>query len=328
MSRTAFSSLPMDLICSKIIHPHILANNPETPNLLAIRATCIAFWRELSVSNLMGLRDETIQWLLRGKTQLWQPDASSPVKAENNTHLKVIDPERVWSDRRYTQSVDIPDNGNNEWAHAYITYLSPAIHIHVTRQHEISSLTDSAKFLTGMFVHNRTLFIVSKLGTVYTLTIQQLMDRDSLPRDRFIRHIKTFKQFSVPLAIKGEENRFQLRDGATKDGDILIFLTAHNYLLSASMSSPSKRMTILGSDVQSFTIIDDAILFQTTYGTINVLSLKQRHTALSINIDAVAAKKVLPVPALQAMWFTDKDGKVYYKCSESADYQRFCKAFK
>ena len=284
------------------------------------------------MSNLMGLRDETIQWLLRGQTQQWFPDISSPIKAEAGAHLMVRDSERTWSDCEYIFSVDIPNEDNSSWAHAYVTSskttTSPTIHIHATYQHKTTSLMDSAHFLTGMFVHDRTLFIVSKFGTLYSLTIPQLMDHNDLPRYRFIRHIKTFKQFNIPHAIKGEENRFQLRDGATKDGDVFIFLTAHNYLLSASFLSDSKRMTILSSEVQSFKIIDDAVLFQTTYGTINVLSLKQRHTALSVDTNSIAAQKVLVVPVKEAMWFTDNDNKVYYKCSEFTDHQRYCKAFK
>jgi hypothetical protein len=280
----------------------------------------------------MGLRDETIQWLLRGKTQQWIPDAASPIQATAEKYLQVYDTHTAWSDCKYMLSVDIPNEGNDIWAHAYVTSprttASPTIHIHATHKSNMTTLMDSAQFITGLFSFDRTLYIVSKFGTVYSLTVPQLMDSITLPRCRFIRHIKTFKQFNVPHAIKGEENRFQLRDGATKDGDVFIFLTIHNYLLSASLSSPSKRMTILSSEVQAFTLIDDAILFQTTYGTVNVLSLKQRHMTLNVDVCAIATKQILPVPALQAMWFTDKDGKVYYKCEDFTDYQKFHRAFK
>jgi hypothetical protein len=72
-------------------------------------------------------------------------------------------------------------------------------------------------------------------------------------------------------------------------------------------------MTILASEITAFTIVDDAIIYQTTYGTIGVLSLKQRHTAAVVDTDCVPVKRLVAVPELRAMWFTDKNGNVYYK---------------
>ena len=309
-----FTALPTDLIRGKIIHPHILANNPETTNLLAVRATCITFWRELSVGKIMGLRDETVQWLFRGKTQQWKD--TKCITTENTHNLFVCKKQTEWSDQVCTQFVEIPNDGHS-YANAQVfvplSSITYTLNVHAFRKGDNNMLTDSARFVTALLAHNRNIFIVSKLGTIYQLSIDQIMDFPTLKRHRFIRHITTMKQFSVPLALPGEENRFQLRDGCTTDGDVFIFLTTHNYLLSASYLSPSKRMTILASEITAFTIVDDAILYQTTYGTIGVLSLKQRHTAAIVDTDCVPVKKLVAVPELRAMWFADKDGKVYYK---------------
>ena len=310
----SFNAIPMDIIHGKILHPHILANNPETANLLAIRATCINFWRELSIGKIMGLRDETLIWLFRGKTREWKD--TKAITTNNIHNLFVCKGNIEWSDQRGAQFVEIPNDGHS-YATAQVfvplSSITCTLHVHAFRGGENTMLTDSARFITALLAHDRKIFIVSKLGTIYQLSVDQIVDFPRPKRHGFIRHITTMKQFSVPLALPGEENRFQLRDGCTTDGDVFIFLTTHNYLLSASYLSPSKRMTILASEITAFTIVDDAILYQTTYGTIGVLSLKQRHTAAIVDTDCVPVKKLVAVPELRAMWFADKDGKVYYK---------------
>ena len=308
------SALPLDLIRSKILHPHIRRNNPEGKSLLAARAACVSFWKALPVGEMLGIREETAKWLLMGECVPWKNTSTTTASLMSDKKIKVKNAGITW----VTAS---PENRFNAAVHdgkdlrGFATIFTPQRKtlplielVIICNCKGVLRLQDSAYFLTAIVVVQDMMYLISSLGTVFSINVTEIYNDPSMhttKRTNFLQHIHSKKLFDVPYGLPGLENRFRLKDARTSNGDLFLFLTEQGYLLCGNLSQPIKKLTILARGVHSFMLVDNAALCRLDNG-----SLVLFNAALNDVVHARIANDVesfMSIPELKTLWMSAQD---------------------
>ena len=313
------TTLPLDVIKTHILHPHIRWRNPETQSLLAARATCVAFWKALPLNEMLGIREETAKWLLMGKTAPWRN--ADTIKARLTEHKKIRVSQLAggtWLSDKSKRLNNVVTDGNGTRAYATVftpqDKTLPLLEIVIIKdRHGVLRLQDTAFFITAILSQPGVLFIVSSLGIMYRFEPAVIYDwplfRDADKRLNFMRHLPLKTHFDIPHALPGQHNRFRLRDARTVDNDVFFFLTERGYLLCGVMSKNDGHLAIIARNVAAFMLMEGSALCRMDNGSLYVLNVED-----PFNTDKPIRAKVadsvdsfLAVPELKTLWLASND---------------------
>ena len=294
------TTLPLDVIKTHILHPHIRHRNPETQSLLAARATCVAFWKALPLNEMLGIREETAKWLLMGKTAPWR----------NTEHKKIRVSQLAggtWLSDKSKRLNNFVTDGNGTRAYATVftpqDKTLPLIDIVIIKdRHGVLRLQDTAFFITAILSQPGVLFIVSSLGIMYRFEPNAIYNcpffRRADRRLNFMRHIPSRKHFDIPHTLPGLHNRFRLRDARTVDSKVFFFLTQHGFLLCGNMSKDDGHLAIIARNVAAFMLNEGSALCRMDNGALFVLNVED---------PADSVDSFLAVPELKTLWLASND---------------------
>jgi hypothetical protein len=310
------SALPIDLIKTHILNPYILKNNPETESLLAARAACIAFWKAMPISEMLGIQEETAQWLLMGETAPWRKNEAIQARITSKNKIRVSDASGgTWlsDNSKRLNAYVCDDHGTRAYVTVYVPHDKklPLIEIVIIRDlHGVTRMQDTAFFITAIVTLPGVIFLISSLGTVYRFEPATMYDdptmRQPAKRLNFLRHIPHRKQFDIPYSIPGLQHRFRLRDARTANQDMFLFLTEHGYLLSGCMSQADGYLAIIARNVSSFKLIEGAAICQMNDGSLDILNVQDprdvKRARLAKHVD-----DFLVVPELKTLFLASNN---------------------
>lgn len=313
------TTLPLDVIKTHILHPHIRWRNPETQSLLAARATCVAFWKALPLNEMLGIREETAKWLLMGKTAPWRNTDTMQARLTIQKKIRVSQlAGGTWLSDKSKRLNNFVTDGNGTRAYATVftpqDKTLPLIDIVIIKdRHGVLRLQDTAFFITAILSQPGVLFIVSSLGIMYRFEPNAIYNCPFFRRaDRqlnFMRHIPSRKHFDIPHTLPGLHNRFRLRDARTVDSKVFFFLTQHGFLLCGNMSKDDGHLAIIARNVAAFMLNEGSALCRMDNGALFVLNVED-----PFNNDKPIRAKVadsvdsfLAVPELKTLWLASND---------------------
>ena len=178
---TTIAAIPSDLIKSKILHPYIRRNNYECATLLAARAACVSFWKALPIGEMLGIQEETAQWLLMGDTAPWRKSKHVKARLINGGNITVNHGGMTWFTSNGERMNATVCNGKD--LRGYVTIFTPPFKtlpvvelVIVCDFKGVLRLQDSAFFLTAVVVVQNRLYLISSLGIVFQINIKELFE--------------------------------------------------------------------------------------------------------------------------------------------------------
>jgi hypothetical protein len=299
------ASLPCELLRTQIIRAHIGAS--PSPLVLAMRRSCRKFRDAAPVWDLLKLRQETVQWLLNGETEVW-------TKEKNTPECGVLFPsDFFYAEGPHKSPLTIQSDPSNNLADDAMVRIGKSEIIFVC-----TNLDERAKMYSesgrstllktdidcaAVLSINNKFFVFSNAAELFCID-PVAKYANALPL--IDRATDMIQKFDIPEGLM-HASAIRIKHFRTNNQKDIWILTFNNKLAHATVSDATS-LRIIANDVRAICLLDNAVLCVTLDQKLKLLAL---HNAAPHTIFITTATSIQPVPSLRSVWFCTQDGTVH-----------------